>query len=145
MSTSQRIKLSKKLFMSLRPGQYIMDNFVPQRYEEIGQNLESQWERWRGINGRMVTICESQTDCLREWLASAATASLRSQDKAVYYGKLDKKLFMESPNGYYLLFTQEPFDHLELQHDREEQWSHYKDRNGLSVQIFKNRKDCVTT
>ena len=29
MSTAQRLKLSKKLFLSLKPGQYIMDNHTP--------------------------------------------------------------------------------------------------------------------
>ena len=65
MSTSKRVKLSKKLFLALRPGQYIMDNYAPQRYEEIGDNPNDQWENWRNINGRIVTIYDTKEECLR--------------------------------------------------------------------------------
>ena len=45
--------------MTLKPGQYILDNFVPMTYEVIGNDLEEQWENWRGGNGNIVNIFEA--------------------------------------------------------------------------------------
>ena len=139
----QRVKLSKKLFMTLKPGQYIMGNFFPRTYEEIGNNLEEQWENWRKVNGNSVDICESKEDCLRLWWSSSSGLNPKSQSKAIYDGKLSKKVFMAQPNGYWLLFTQGGFDYLELDGDRENQWKEYRQANGRCVRIYKNQGHCV--
>lgn len=143
MSTAQRVKLSKKLFLSLQPGQYIMDNYIPQRYEEIGQNPENQWENWRNINGRTVTIYDSKAECLRDWWKWNSASAVRSKGSALYLGILNKKVFMDFPSGCYLLFTRDPFSYVELRENREAQWANFRKWNGLSVRIYKNEYDCV--
>lgn len=143
MCAARRIKLSKKEFYSLIPGQYIMDGYIPQRYEEIGSNPEIQWKRWRNINGRTVTIYGSKEECLRDWWRLTTAVSLRSTSKALYLGKLNKKVFMDWPSGYYLMFTQSPYEYLELKENREEQWSNFRKWNGLSVRLYKNHINCV--
>ena len=50
---------------------------------------------------------------------------------------------MDSLNGYYLLFTQLPFEYIELEDDREKQWLEIRHGNGLSIKIYKNHLDCV--
>jgi hypothetical protein len=139
----QRVKLSKKLFMTLKPGQYIMDNFVPMTYEVIGNDLEEQWENWRGGNGNIVNIFESKEDCLRVWWSSNSGLNPGPQSKANYEGKLSKKVFMAQPNGYWLLFTQGSLDYLELDGDREKQWAEYRHVNGRKVRIYKNQGHCI--
>lgn len=139
----QRVKLSKKLFMTLKPGQYIMDNFVPMTYEEIGNDLEEQWEDWRKFNGNIVNIFDTKESCLKEWWSLNSGLSPGPQSKANYQGKLSKKVFMAQPNGYWLLFTQGDFDYLELDSDREKQWSEYRHVNGRNVRIYKNQGHCV--
>ena len=141
MSTPKRTKMKKKLFLTLTLGQYIMDNYLPSRCEEIGKNPEKQWEKWKNINGRIVTIYDSRKDCLRDWWAKSSVEALRSKSRAVYLGSMSKKVFMETPNGYYLMFTQGTFDCVKLGENREEQWSQYKEWNGLFIMIFKNHVD----
>lgn len=137
----QRVKLSKKLFMTLKPGQYIMGNFDPLTYEEIGNDLEAQWENWQKVNGNTVNIFESKEDCLRLWRSYSSL--IPAQSKAIYEGKLSKKLFMDQPNGYWLLFTQGDFDYVELDGDREKQWTEYRHVNGRNVRIYKNQGHCI--
>ncbi len=139
----QRVKLSKKLFMTLKPGQYIMGNFFPLTYEEIGNNLEGQWENWRKVNGNTVDIFESKEDCLRMWWSLNSGSDLKSTSKAIYDGKLSKRVFMAQPNGYWLLFTQASLEYLELDGDREKQWKEYRQANGRNVRIYKNQGHCI--
>ncbi len=143
MNIGNRTKLSKKFFMSLKPNQYIMNNSFPPRYEKIEQDLERQWESWRGINGLIVTIYDSKGDCLKDWRALISIVSVKPHSRAVYHGKLNKKIFMESPDGYWLLFTQAPFEYLQLMENRDKQWSSFRRRNGLHVLVFQNLIDLV--
>lgn len=143
MPNIQRVKLTRNLFMSLQPGHYIMDNYIPQHYEEIGLNLQKQWEKWRGKNGRTVNLYESKSDCLRDWWKNNSVKGLRSKSKALYRGALNKQIFMDAPDGYHLLFTQDPYPYFELSQARDAQWFNYKKWNGLSVMLFKNYGDCV--
>lgn len=118
----RRVKLSKKLFLSLKPGQYIMGNFIPLTYEEIGQNPEEQWDNWSMVNGNTVEIFDSKEDCLKMWWQLTSGSDLKPTDRAVFDGKLSKKVFTAQANGYHILFTQAPFDYVELSGDRETQW-----------------------
>ncbi len=138
-----RTKLSKKLFMTLKPGQYIMENTLPLNYDLITENLDKQWEYWKVVNGYTVTIYDSKEDCLRDWWKLRSGLKTQKKTKFVYEGKLNKKLFMDSSNGYYILFVQEPFDYIELSKDRKKQWLENKNNNGLSIRIFKNHIDCA--
>ena len=140
---SQRTRLSKKLFMSLKSGQYIMDNYIPQEYEEISGQLNVQWENWKSKNGNTVTIYDSKKECLQDWWASNSASTIKSKSKAVFSGKMNKKIFMDFPNGHYLLFTQEPFDYYELAEDRDAQWSDHKHRNGKFIEVFNKNFICV--
>ena len=143
MST-QRIKLSKKLFMSLKPGQYMMSNNIPLAYEEICENLENQWENWKPLNGNTVTIFDSQEECLREWWSlNSGSKLLKSQNRAIQEGKLSKKIFMAQPDGYVLFFTQAPFEYYELSSAREDQWLECRHQNGLHTRIYKCLTDCI--
>ena len=135
----QRVKLSKKLFMTLKPGQYIMGNFFPLTYEEIGNDLEEQWGNWRKVNGNTVDIFESKEDCLRMWWSINSGSDLKSTSRAVYDGKLSKRDFMDQPDSYWLLFTQGSFEYFELGGDREKQWKEYRQANGKCVRIYKNQ------
>jgi hypothetical protein len=120
-----------------------MNNSLPLRYEKIEQNLEKQWESWRGNNGLVVTIYGSRVDCLKDWRSLNADAQDKSHSRAVYHGKLNKKIFMESPNGYWFLFTQAPFEYLQLLESRDKQWSNFKKWNGYKVLLFQNIMDLV--
>lgn len=139
----QRVKLSKKLFMSLKPGQYIMGNFMPLTYEEIGTNPEEQWDNWSMVNGNSVDIFNSKEDCLRLWWELNSGFKGQRTTKTVHDGKLSKKVFLAQPNGYCLLFMHSPFDSLEFQETREAQWQAVRHANGRRVQIYKNQSDCV--
>lgn len=141
--SSQRTQLSKKLFMSLKPGQYIMDNYVPQEYEEIGGHIDVQWENWKSKNGNTVDIYDSKEECLRDWWSSNSASTIKSKSKAVFVGKMSKKKFMDFQNGHFLLFTQEPFDYYELAEDRDVQWSDHKHRNGRFIEVFNKNFECV--
>ena len=93
---SIRTRLSKKVFMGLRPGQYIMGNTIPLEYEEISDKLVAQWENWKRINGNTVTIYDSKAECLRDWWRLNSGLNVKSKSRAVYEGKLNKKIFMDS-------------------------------------------------
>jgi hypothetical protein len=129
--------------MTLKPGQYIMGNFFPLTYEEIGKNLEKQWDNWRKINGNTVNIFETREDCLKMWWSLSSGLSPKSQSKSIYDGKLSKKVFMAQPNGYWLLFTQGGLDYLELDDERESQWKEKRQANGRNVRIYQNQGHCI--
>ncbi len=139
----QRVRLTKKKFLSLKPGQYIMGNFIPLTYEEIGPDPEVQWGNWSMVNGNTVDIFDSKEDCLKKWWELSSGSNLKPTDRAIFDGKLSKKVFMTQSDGYHLLFTQAPFDYLELSADREGQWREVHNLNGRRIKIFKNQVDCV--
>jgi hypothetical protein len=142
---SQRCRLSKKLFYTLKPGQYIMDNYSPSKYERIDEDLDALWKKWRRVNGNTVNIYDSQKECLSDWwkLNSAEVVKAKNEENIIYEGKVTKDIFMEYPDGYYVLFTQYPFDSYELLADRNKLWEKIKSRNGYQVRIFKNHVHCA--
>jgi len=143
--TVQRCKLSKKLFYALKPGQYIMDNYLPSQYERIDEDLDVLWKKWRRVNGNTVNIYDSQKECLSDWwkLNSAEILKAKNEEKIIYEGKLSKEILMDYPDGYYVLFTQYPLDFYELLSDREQLWKKIRSRNGAQVRIFKNHVHCA--
>ena len=145
MSTQnfQRVRLNKKLFLSLKPGQYIMGNFIPLIYEEIGPNPAEQWDNWSMVNGNTVNIFDSKEDCLKLWWELSSGLKLKAPDRAIFGGKLSKKVFLAQPDGYYILFTQAPFRYVELSAERESQWQQIRHSNGRRVKVFKNQVDCM--
>ena len=140
---SEHARLSKKLFMSLKPGQYIMDNYLPQAYEKIGENLDEQWLNWRGKNGNKVYIYDSKEECLRDWWSINSASEFKLKSKAVFFGKMSKELFFKFPVGYYILFTQGSHDYYKLSENREDQWLKVKHRNSRVVEIFRKEFECV--
>jgi len=141
----QRCRLSKKLFYTLKPGQYIMDNYRPSKYERIDEDLDSLWKRWRRVNGNVVNIYDTQKECLKEWwqLNSAEATKAHKEEKIIYDGKLNKEIFMEYPNGYYILFNTYPFDCYELTSERGELWKKLKSLAGRKIWIFENHVRCA--
>lgn len=121
-----RTKLSKRLFMTLKEGQYIMDNRLPLKYEKITNDHETQWSAWRGYNGSMVTIYDSKSECLRDWWRINSVDTLKARGRVVYRGKLSKRLFMDIPVGRCLLFTQMPMNYIVVSDDRKTQWNAIK-------------------
>jgi hypothetical protein len=141
----QRCKLSKKLFFTLKPGQFIMDNYLPSHYERIDDDLESLWQKWRKVNGNVVNIYDSKEECLRDWWRSNSAEVVKSEKekRVLYYGKLTRDVFFNYPDGHYLLFTQSPFDFYELSAEREKLWETVKARAGLQIRIFENHALCA--
>lgn len=142
---AQRCRLSKKLFYTLKPGQYIMDNYRPSQYERINENLDILWKNWRRVNGNVVNIYDSQKECMRDWWQLNSTEAIKAQkeEKVIYDGKLSKDIFMEYPDGYYILFTQYPFDCYKLSSDRQELWKKLKSQAGSKIRIFENHVYCA--
>lgn len=140
---SLRIRLSKKIFMSLKKGQYIMDNYIPSKYEEIGQDLQSQWEKWKKINGNTVNIFDSREECLAAWWSIHSGKAIKLTSKTIFTGKISKKIFMELKNGNSILFTQGGYEYIELSGDREKQWLECRDNNGRMVKVFNNVNDLI--
>ena len=70
---------------------------------------------------------------MRDWWAAGSVQALRSKSRAVYLGSMSKKVFMETPNGHYLMFTLDTLDCLKLGENREEQWTQYK--NGICCSL----------
>jgi len=139
----QRVKLSKKLFMSLKPGQYLMDNYASSTYEEITYDLSSQWNNWKSKNGNIVNVYGSKEECLRDWWALHSGTKLTEKSRAKYLGKMSKKVFMDTPTGYYILFTQEPYEYFQLEEDRNKQWQDCRHNNGRMIRLFENINDCI--
>lgn len=142
---TRRCKLSKKLFYTLKPGQYIQDNFVPSQYERIDDDLDALWQKWRRVNGNIVKIYDSQKECLSDWWKtnSAEIVKAKNEEKIIYEGKLSKETFMEYPDGHYILFNVYPFIFYELSSDREQLWKKIRSWNGKQVMIFKNFAHCA--
>lgn len=140
---SQRLRLTKKIFLSLSSGQYIMSNTFPMVYEEIGVAPEAQWDNWSMLNGNTVDIFDSKKECLEIWWKLNSGSNLKPVDRVLFDGKLSKKVFDNQPQEYYILFTQEPFDYVELTRDREVIWQQIRQRNGYHIKIFKNKVDCL--
>ena len=142
---TQRCKLSKKLFYTLKPGQYIMDNYRPSKYERIDEDFDSLWKKWRRVNGNVVNIYDSQKESMKDWwqLNSAEAIKEQKEEKIIYDGKLNKEIFMKYPNGHYILFNQYPFDCYELTSEREELWEKVKSQNGSKIRIFENHVRCA--
>jgi hypothetical protein len=122
-----------------------MDNYSPSQYERIDEDLDALWKKWRRVNGNVVNIYDSQKECLRDWWQCNSAEVVRAQkdEKVIYDGKLTKDIFIEYPDGYYILFTQYPLDSYELSLDREELWKKIKSRNGKKIRIFENHVHCA--
>lgn len=140
---SQRIRLSKKLFMSLKLGQYIMDNYIPSKYELIDENLENQWDKWKKYNGNTVNIFDSKEECLKAWWSKHSGTSIKPNTKSIFTGKISKKIFFELKSGNCILFTQGEYEYIELSEDREKQWLECREKNGRMVEIFNNVNNLI--
>ena len=144
-----RVKLSKKVFYALDPGNFIMNNTFPIVYDEITNKKEILWEKWRSNNGRMVNIFNNKEDCLKEWWSRSGQIRSNVKEeyktKEIYRGPLSKKIFYKYMAGHYLLFLQEPFDVVELRENRDTLWGKYAENSGLMVMIFKNQVDALMT
>jgi len=140
---AQHIRLSKKIFMSLNPGQYLKDNYFPSKHEEITEDLASQWEKWRGDNGNVVHIFDSKEECLAALQPSDSINSINENSKAILIGKISKKMFMELKSGSCILFTQGVLEYFELNEDREKQWLECRHNNGRMVEIFTKINDLI--
>ena len=82
----EQLRLSKKLFMTLKPGRCIMGTFIPLAYEEIGNNPEGQWQNWRKVNGSSVYVFDSKERCLKAWRSMSCDSGLNSTSEVIYEG-----------------------------------------------------------
>lgn len=139
----RRKRLSKKLFMSLQPGQYIMNNGFPMRYEKITEDIEEQWQHWQEDKGYIVNIYNSRKACLHDWWQLNTRFYSKKPSRASYRGRLSKRLFMGIPNGHCILFTQMPMDYYKISGKRVDQWFSLVDRNGLTVEVFASEFECM--
>ena len=64
---SQRVRLTKKIFMALKPGQYIINNTLPPIIEKVSRgNLETNWGAWKRESGRIVMIFDRKEELVAE-------------------------------------------------------------------------------
>lgn len=130
--------LTKELFMSCKPGQYIMGCSKPTEYEEISDDLSAQWDRWSNLVDQMVSISNSKEKCMIDWCyLNSDEIFERRIDELLYRGVIDRNIFMDLPNGYSILFCPLHLAYCELGENRDEQWLEYGDRiDGKKIEIY---------
>ncbi len=84
-------KLTKRWFMSLPNGYYVLTNTWPPEYVQLSKNREEGWRGFRVANaGRLATAFSSREECLRniEDMRARREASIVERGNLVSPGKI---------------------------------------------------------
>ena len=119
-----------------------MNNTTPFTYEELRDERENQWVKWRQSNGRIVNIYETEEECIKDWFLTSNLAP-RTKSKSLYRGSLSKKIFFDTESSKCILLNIHPYPYITLGEERSEDWMEWKQHNGRTVDILKNLPDCI--